>query len=418
MQTQIPQNWQKVKIENIVNVYGGGTPSTQEKSYWKGEIPWLTPAELTDYDGRSIAGTASYITETGLKNSSARLMPEESILLTSRATIGNVAINTVPMATNQGFINIEPKEVDKDFFYYWLKGKRRYLNQIAIGSTFPELSKSVFKQIETIIPVNLNEQKHIASVLSAFDDKIEVNNKIAKTLEQMAQNIFKEWFVKFRFPGHEKVEFVDSELGKVPKDWEVKKIKDIAKVNKGLSYSSKEISEKSKGLPMINLANFQRGGGFNPSGTKFYTGKFKEANLVKPGDIIIAMTDLTSNREVIGHPARIPAYARWDKILISLDVCSVNTVKVYIEFLYYLMLRKEFSYLMASSAGGTNVAHLSPKFIENYEFALPDKDMLRKFQNFITSIFQKKNLIEIENQKLAAMRDLLLPKLMRGEIRV
>ena len=189
-------------------------------------------------------------------------------------------------------------------------------------------------------------------------------------------------------------------------------------INKGLSYSSKEINDNSEGLPMINLANFQRGGGFKPSGEKFYTGKYKKTHLVKSGGIVIAMTDLTSNREVIGHPARVPSYSHWVKILISLDVCSVDTDEIYVEFLYYLMLRKEFSYLMASSAGGTNVAHLSSQFVENYEFVLPEQKIVELFQNVEKPIFQKKNLIEEENQKLAAMRDLLLPKLMRGEIRV
>ncbi len=400
MQNQIPENWQKVKLGEIVNVYGGGTPSTQVKTYWNGNVPWLTPAELTNYDSRFIAGTASSITESGLKNSSAKIMPENSILLTSRATIGNVTINTVPMATNQGFINVEPKEVDRDFFYYWLKSNGKYLNQIAIGSTFPELSKSVFKEIETEVPEGKEEQERIGKFASAFDDKIEVNNKIAKTLEEMAQEIFKEWFVNKRRP-----------------NWGTKKISDIAKINKGISYASKDISDTG-GLPMINLANFLRGGGFNVEGVKFYKGRFKESNLVKPGDIVIAMTDLTSNREVIGHPARVPSYSHWDKILVSLDVCSIETESIYVEFLYYLMLKKDFSYLMASSAGGTNVAHLSTKFIEAYEFALPNKEILERFQSVVTPIFKKKNLIEMENQSLTKMRDLLLPKLMKGEIRV
>ncbi|MHA1920591.1 MAG: restriction endonuclease subunit S [Promethearchaeota archaeon] len=245
-----------------------------------------------------------------------------------------------------------------------------------------------------------------------------MNNKINQILEEMAQAIFKEWFVKFRFPGWQKVKFVDSELGKIPEGWEVKKIKNIAKLQKGISYSSSEITDKPRGIPILNLANFLRGGGFNPSGTKYYLGKYKKSNLVQKGDIIIAITDLTSNREIIGHPARVPLYPYWSKILISLDVCVIKTAPILRDFLYYLMLRKDFSYRMASSASGTNVAHLNKSVIENYTFLLPSKDLLRQFHNFIAPLLIKKDKNDIENQKLSALRDLLLPKLMSGEIRV
>ena len=130
------------------------------------------------------------------------------------------------------------------------------------------------------------------------------------------------------------------------------------------------------------------------------------------------MTDLTSNREVVGHPARVPSYSHWDKIIISLDVCAIKTEEVLKDFLYYLMMRKDFSFRMASSAGGTNIAHLSKATIEDYIFVLPDRDLLKQFHNFVDPIIVSKNKYEVENQKLAAVRDLLLPKLISGEIKV
>ena len=108
----------------------------------------------------------------------------------------------------------------------------------------------------------------------------------------------------------------------------------------------------------------------------------------------------------------------WNEVLISLDVCSVETENLYTEFLYYLMLRKDFSYRMASSASGTNVAHLNKSVVEDYSFVLPSKTLLEKFKSIIRSIFFQLNNLELENQKLAALRDLLLPKLISGEIKV
>jgi type I restriction enzyme S subunit len=287
----------------------------------------------------------------------------------------------------------------------------------ATGAVFDNLKTDIVRDHELSLP-SLKEQTCIAEFLGAFDDKIEVNNKIIKNLEELAQTIFKEWFVKFRFPGHEKTKFVDSELGQIPEGWEVQIIRDIATIKKGISYSSSEISDTGEGLPFINLANFKRGGGIKPDGIKFYTGNYKPSDLVRPGDIVLAMTDLTSNREVIGHPARVPSYAKWDEILISLDVCAIEIEPIYIEFLYYLMLRRDFAFLMASSAGGTNVSHLSKTSIERYSFVKPTESVLGKFQEIVKPIFNKINIAEAENESLVNLRDLFLPKVIKGEVEV
>lgn len=425
MVTQLPQskNWQKVKLGDLGKVITGKTPPTDQKDYFEGELPFITPTDIADFDVRYNYTTDRFVSEKWAgKAKNLRIPKNSTCFVCIGSTIGKMCLVKQDSFTNQQINSVVVNELKSDplFIYYLLKQ-----NQIDIlkefgggGAAKPIINKSTFENIELQIPQDISKQRKITSILSAFDDKIEVNNEIVKTLEEMARAIFKEWFVNFRFPGYQKVEFVDSELGKIPKGWEIKRIKDIAKINKGISYSSEEIKDNSVGLPMINLANFQRGGGFNPGGIKFYTGRYKTTDLVKPGDILVAMTDLTSNREVIGHPARVPSYAHWEKILISLDVCAVDTEELYIEFLYYLMLRKEFSYLMASSAGGTNVAHLSKSVIENYSFVLPERNLIKVFQDFIKPVFSRINTVEMENQKLATLRDLLLPKLMKGEVRV
>ncbi len=355
-------------------------------------------------------------------------MPEKlekgDILLTSEAPLGELLYlkDKADYCLSQRLfaLRTQPQKLYPRFLYYYLLspiGRHQLLRRIS-GTAAEGIRQAELRQLEVSYPENLDTQKHIADILSAFDDKIELNNKISRTLEQMAQTIFKEWFVNFRFPGHEKIKMVDSELGKIPEGWEAKKIKDIAKIQKGLSYSSSEISEKPSGVPMLNLANFLRGGGFNPSGIKYYLGRYKEDDLVQNGDIIIAMTDLTSNREVFGHPARVPSYSQWDRIILSLDACAVKTEEVLRDLLYYLMMRKDFAFRMASSAGGTNIAHLSKSTIEDYVFALPTRELPEKFHNFVNPIVASGNKIEIENQRLAALRDLLLPKLMSGKIRV
>lgn len=408
MQNQAPKNWQKVKLGEVVNVYGGGTPSTQNQSYWNGDIPWLTPAELTNYENRSIAGTASYITQSGLQNSSAKIMPENSVLLTSRATIGAAVINTIPMATNQGFINIEPKKVDRDFFYYWLKSKKKYLNQIAVGSTFPELSKSVFKEIETEIPINVEDQKKVAAILSAFDDKIEVNNKIAKTLEEMTQALFKEWFVHFRFPGYEKTEFVDSELGKIPKGWQVGLIKKLGKVVTGKTPSTEIKENFGSEFPFITIPDINSV--FITKTERYLSekGVEKMKSMLLPARSICVSCIATVG--LVGISTQ--------QSLTNQQVNSIIPNEEELTYFLYLYFKSKKKDLELFGSGGTATLIINKTKFENLDLVIPVENILKNFHSTVKPMYEKILNITRENQKLAALRDLLLPKLMKGEIRV
>lgn len=385
----LPKGWRKVKLGEIVDVYGGGTPSTLNSKYWGGDIAWLTPAEVVALSGhRFIDKTERYITEEGLKNSSAKVMPINSLLLTSRATIGEIVINKVPMATNQGFINIQPRKIDLMFLFYWLKKNQKFLNQMAIGSTFNELSKSVFKKIEIFLPEDISDQKRIASILSAFDDKIELNNKINQTLEQMAQAIFKEWFVKFKFPGHEKVKMADSELGQIPEGWAVKNIMEIIKrLPVGKKYDNKTALPKGK-VPILD------------QGQSGIIGFHNEEPSVKAS---------------IKNPMVVFSNHTCYYRLITYDFSCIQNVIPYVGingyptlFVYYLTKDK--------IKMGDYKGHW-PEFAAQ-KFIVPPSELARKFAEKIQPFIEIISKNEKENQKLAELRDLLLPKLMSGEIRV
>ncbi len=187
--------WKVVKLGDVADIIGGGTPDTKNDSYWGGDVPWLTPKDLSGYGSRYISKGERNISYQGLENSSAKMLPAGSVLLTSRAPIGYVAIAKTPLCTNQGFKSLILKEdANSEFFYYLLKNNVDYIQGMSSGSTFAEISGSQVKALEFKIPP-LDVQKRIAGILGALDDKIEVLREQNKTLEKMAQAVFQSWFV-------------------------------------------------------------------------------------------------------------------------------------------------------------------------------------------------------------------------------
>ena len=178
-----PEGWMPMAFGDVAAVVGGGTPKRSEPTFWNGNLPWATPTDVTGLRGRIIAQTASSITEAGLVSSSAKLLPPDSLLMTTRATIGACAVNRVAMATNQGFQSLVPKPgTCVDFLYYLVQYHVRGLEQLAAGSTFLELSKRTVRGFRVLMPP-LPEQRKIAAVLSSVDEIIEKNQAVMGRLQ-------------------------------------------------------------------------------------------------------------------------------------------------------------------------------------------------------------------------------------------
>lgn len=176
--------WKKCKISDLGDVVGGATPSTKKNdNYENGTIPWITPKDLSNFSGRYIKNGERNITEKGLKSCSTKLMPRHSVLFSSRAPIGYVAISEQEMCTNQGFKSVVPNEnTDYLFLYYLLKFNKSKIESLGSGTTFKEVSGNTMKSIEVTVPENKIDQQKIASILSTIDDKIELNSEINKNL--------------------------------------------------------------------------------------------------------------------------------------------------------------------------------------------------------------------------------------------
>jgi type I restriction enzyme S subunit len=393
--------WKIYKFGDIAQIIGGGTPSTSNPNNWNGDIPWLTPRDLTGYTNVYISKGERNITNEGLTNSSARMLPKGSVLLTSRAPIGYVVIASNEICTNQGFKNLILNETIAHnlFIYYWLKNNVEYLQSIGTGTTFAEISASTVKDVDIELPP-LSEQKEIASVLNSIDLKIELLQSQNKTLEQLAETLFRSYFPMT----NEENKYV--ELGNY-----------VECIN-GVSYKSSELNSSKVG--MVSLKSFDRNGGFSIEGFKEFTGKYKEKQIVVEGDLIVAHTDITQDAEVIGNPALVISNPNFDTMTISMDIVKVISKVdwISIEFLYFLMRTREFKSHCEGCANGSTVLHLNKQAIPTFEFPEPDKTKVAAFTKQAKEIVNKIFLNHRQLRNLVRTRDTLLPKLMSGEVRV
>ncbi len=396
------EHWQKIKLGDISEVIGGGTPSTKNYDFWNGDIPWLTPKDLSGYNFRYISKGERNITKLGLQNSSARMLPKETVLLTSRAPIGYVAIAENEVCTNQGFKSIVLKEgYCSEFFYYLLKNNIDYIVGMASGSTFAEISGTQVKNLEFTIPP-LEVQRKIAGVLGALDDKIELNNKINQNLELQAQALFKSWFVDFEPFG-----------GTMPEDWCQRKLEECTdEIIRG--FTSKYV-EKSN---LINLNQKVNKGDHLEK--QYY--KFLDENILVPKEKYAKKKDILLNSLGQGTLGRIHFwYEKATNIVIDQHITIIRAKRgiTVAEYLYLLLNSPKYKdYFEGCVTGTTGMLMLNISAVRNADIMLPPIGIQEKFASVTSPLYEKIEQNNQENEKLSALRDTLLPKLMSGEINV
>ena len=208
---------------------------------------------------------------------------------------------------------------------------------------------------------------------------------------------------------------VESELGEIPEGWSTPAVQDVAKTIKGKSYKSTELQESTTAL--VTLKSFNRGGGYRLDGLKEYTGKYKPEQEVFAGDLIIAYTDVTQAADVIGKPAMVISDARYDHLVISLDVVVVRPTDDELKYYLYGVAKTDhFQQHTKAHSTGTTVLHLSKNAVPEYKFTLASNDLVKAYRKHAQPIFSDVNENIEQNNMLSAYRDTLLPKLLAGEI--
>lgn len=411
----IPEGWEKYKLEETVEViidYRGKTPVKSLTG-----IPLITAKIIKD--GR-INQPEEFIPEANYDNWMRRGIPQfGDVVMTTEAPLGEVAqINThQKIALAQRIITLRGKynSFDNGFLKYFLQSPlgQNNLKVKESGSTVTGIKQSELRDV-TIYAPSFIDQKKIASILSSFDDKIEHNLQMNKTLEAIAQSIFKEWFVDFRFP-----EFDGELVNGLPKGWSKQELNTIIDIKHGYAFKGEFFTDNETENILLTPGNFKIGGGFNDAKFKYYFGEIPYEYILRRDDLIVTMTDLSKAGDTLGYPALVPAKPgqrflhnqRLGKIMFKVDA----HLKYY---LYNILQRPEYRHYILGSATGSTVKHTSPTRILCYKAIIPDNSILDKFDKIAQSLYQKVQENSNQNRILAQIRDLLLPKLVTGKIRV
>ena len=386
--------WKECTISDIGTVIGGATPSTKKsENYDGGQIPWITPKDLSTFSGRYISRGDRNITEVGLKSCSTQLLPTHSVLFSSRAPIGYIAIAQNEVCTNQGFKSVVPNEnTDYLFLYYLLKYNKEAIEYMGCGTTFKEVSGNTMKGIHVKVPVSIAEQRKIAGVLDALDTKIEYNAKINNNLEQQAQMLFDN--------------FYDSLSGQ-----SCILLSEMIDIRDGTHDSPKATEH---GYPLVTSKHLLPFGVDTLSAniiSKADYDKVNERSKVNTGDILISMIGTVGLISyVIDSPVEFAI-----KNVGLFKTSQHPSLDLYI--LYYLKSKSTTQHIEKCLAGSTQ-KYISLGELRKLPIVVPSPDELAAYNLVVRPIVSEIALLVQENRRLSNLRDTLLPKLMSGELDV
>lgn len=252
------ENWEEISVSELGRIVTGKTPPTNRSELFGDKYPFITP---TDINNEKFVNTSRFLSEEGKEYQKNQLLPGKAVCFTCiGATIGKMCMTNRTSFSNQQInsVIVDSSNYDSQFVFYLLKLNIEKIRAMASGAATPIINKSVFSSFKVQVPTFKTQQK-IASILSAYDDLIENNTRRISILEEMAQMIYREWFVNFRFPGHEKVKMVDSPLGKIPEGWEVHVLGDLINIQKGKKAKNILNDPTSGTIPYLLIAGLKSG---------------------------------------------------------------------------------------------------------------------------------------------------------------
>ncbi|AEF84230.1 restriction modification system DNA specificity domain protein [Treponema primitia ZAS-2] len=402
--------WEVKRVSEIVDIINGGTPKTEVSDYWNGGIYWLSVNDFSG-DSRWVYKSEKTITDKGLENSATNLLEKGDIIISARGTVGEIAQIGLPMAFNQSNYGLRAKSnYSNDYIYYSLKHQLKYFKQIANGAVFDTIIRATFDHMKISVPP-LPTQHRIAEILSAYDDLIENNSRCIILLEKATQELYKEWFVRFRFPGYKKTRFEDG----IPKGWEVKRLGEVVNitsskriylsdyVDKGIPfYRSKEVIQSANGESLTEPLYILEDK-YNELKNKFGVPSKNDILITSVGTIGISW--LVDDR----------VFYFKDGNLTWLQSGKTPQSALYI----FLWLNSDIGKnALFSSTIGTSQSALTIENLNKIKLIMPEVHILDVFYEKAGALISQKRILQTQSQNLDRQRDLLLPRLLSGKLEV
>ena len=376
----------RTTIEELcLKVTSGGTPSRRNPDFYTGEIPWIKTGELK---GWYINDSSERITSEAISSSSAKIYPKNTVLMAmygDGGTIGSTAITSIEAASNQASCAMIPNQEKCHPLYllFLLQMQREAIVALALGGAQRNLNQGTIKNFEVTVH-DLKSQYEIARVLSSYNNLIENNNRRIAILEDMAQSLYREWFVKFRYPGHENQTLIDSALGPIPDGWEVEDFSDFIDF-----WNGKNSKSESGEYPL-----------YGANGVIGQSDGWKYENAV-----------------IIG---RVGAYCGAVEYCFDKFWGSDNTIiakcKSQDSIAYLFLLLETFN--LNNYAGGAAQPLLTQATLKRLQFALPPAVLIKEFEEIAYTLFESVVNLKKRNKNLKDQRNMLLPKLISGNIKI
>ena len=408
MSDKVKNEWKKVKLGEVAEI----NKRSIDKIFPHKEIEYI---DISSVASGVLLETKKYDLKEAPGRAKRLLNNEDTILSTVRPNRRSFLYIKHPkenLVVSTGFAVLTPtNNIDSRFLYYVVTNQQftDYLTLHAKGAAYPAVDTETITRAEISLP-SLYIQRKIASILSAYDDLIENNTRRIKILEEMAQAIYKEWFVNFRFPGHEKVKMVESELGLIPQGWEVKRLKELVEPQYGYTESA---TEEQIGPKFLRGTDVNKSTYINWDSVPFckIDQEDFEKYRLKIGDIVIIR---------MADPGKIgiveaEVNAIFASYLIRLKIKS-DSIRPYYLF-HFLSSEKYQNYIKGASTGTTRKS-ASAGVVTDIDLCIPPLRLIIEFENNVYVLRKQLNLLLEKNNNLRHTRDLLLPKLISGEIDV
>lgn len=386
-------SWEVVKLGEICTVIGGATPKTAKKEFWdKREVPWITPKDISSLSTKFLHESSQYISKKGYESCATKTLPIDSILLTSRAPIGNLAINTIEVCTNQGFKSLIPSErVDTHFIYYYLKSKTKQLNDLGNGATFKEISKKVVEGFEIPLPP-LPEQQRIADIL----DKAEAINQKREQALALCDEFLRATFLDM---------FGDPVSN--PKGWEVKRLSKFGEVITGSTPSRGKPEYYGNHIEWIKSDNINTPNNYITRAKEFLSVEGESVGRSVPENSIL-MTCIAGSLDCIGNIALADRKVSFNQQINGI----VPNDDVDVHFLYSLLLYSK-KYIQNHSTNSMK-GMISKGKLSEIKFYLPEMAIQKEFSDIFLKIESLRN--KIQHAQELPLFDALSQQAFKGEL--